>query len=134
MPGSRAKQLAQIRKEAREQQPTAIQLGLNTSFPRESGAARVEEHEQPFVEKYDWEATRYAGVFAYLFPLIGRWKWLQLVMGHFGSGYKIFMVFLLMAAHNIRSIEQLKNIRSREAGVVLGLVSAAARKCRKLAV
>ena len=31
------------------------------------------------------------------------------------------MVFLLMAAHNIRSIEQMKNVRKREAGVVLGL-------------
>ncbi len=39
----------------------------------------------------------------------------------FGSGYKIFMVFLLMAAHNIRSVEQLKNIRNGESGVVLGL-------------
>lgn len=121
IPGSRAKQLAEIRKEARQQQPAAKQLGLNYSFAGEDGAARVEEHEQPFVEKHDWEATRYAGVFAYLFPLIGRWKWLQLVMGHFGSGYKIFMVFLLMAARNIRSVEQLKNIRSREAGLVLGL-------------
>jgi len=119
--GSKAKQLAQIRREAREQEPSSKQLRLNYSFVGEGAAARVQQQDQPFVEKHDWEATRYAGVFAYLFPLIGRWKWLQLVMGHFGAGYKIFMVFLLMAAHNIRSIEQLKNVRSREAGVVLGL-------------
>ncbi len=31
------------------------------------------------------------------------------------------MIFLLMAAQNIRSIEQLKNLRSREAGIVLGI-------------
>ena len=31
------------------------------------------------------------------------------------------MVFLLMAARNIRSIEKLKNVRHREAGIVLGL-------------
>ena len=31
------------------------------------------------------------------------------------------MVFILMAAYNIRSIEQLKNIRKREAGLVLGI-------------
>ena len=42
-------------------------------------------------------------------------------MGYFGSGFKIFMVFLLMAARNIRSIEKLKNVRHREAGIVLGL-------------
>lgn len=31
------------------------------------------------------------------------------------------MVFILMAAYNNRSIEQLKNIRKREAGLVLGI-------------
>ena len=31
------------------------------------------------------------------------------------------MVFILMAATNTRSIEQLKNVRSREGGVVLGI-------------
>lgn len=31
------------------------------------------------------------------------------------------MVFILMAVRNIRSIEQLKNVRLTEAGVVLGL-------------
>ncbi len=36
-------------------------------------------------------------------------------------GNQIFMVFLLMAARNIRSIEQLKNVRVREAGIVLGM-------------
>jgi hypothetical protein len=42
-------------------------------------------------------------------------------MGYFGSDYRVFMIFLLMGACNIRSIEQLKNIRCREAGVVLGI-------------
>ncbi len=41
-------------------------------------------------------------------------------MGYYGADYKIFMVFALMAATNTRSIEQLKNVRSREAGIVLG--------------
>ncbi|MDP7269529.1 MAG: hypothetical protein QF408_15315, partial [Pirellulales bacterium] len=53
--------------------------------------------------------------------MITGWKWLELVMGHFGNAYKICMVFLLMAAGNIRSIEQLKNIRLGEAGTLLGL-------------
>ncbi|MBC8505219.1 MAG: hypothetical protein H8D34_10195, partial [Chloroflexi bacterium] len=34
-----------------------------------------------------------------------------------------FMVFILMVACNIRSIEQIKNICSREAGLVLGIKS-----------
>jgi hypothetical protein len=42
------------------------------------------------------------------------------VIGFFGSSWRIFQVFLLMSGRNIRSIEQLKNVRFREAGIVLG--------------
>ncbi|RZB35633.1 MAG: hypothetical protein SRB2_02930 [Desulfobacteraceae bacterium Eth-SRB2] len=42
-------------------------------------------------------------------------------MGYFGSAYKIFLVFLLMATRNIKSIEQLKNANLKEAGLILGL-------------
>lgn len=42
-------------------------------------------------------------------------------MKYFGNKYKTFMVFVLMAAHNIHSIEQLKNIHRREAGILLGM-------------
>ena len=77
--------------------------------------------EQPYAEEHDWKHTRYAGVFTYLITLITQNRWLQLVMGFFGDNYKVFMIFILMAAYNIRSIEQLKNIRGREAGIVLGI-------------
>jgi hypothetical protein len=50
-----------------------------------------------------------------------QWIWLELAMGFFRSAYRIFMVFVLMAAGNIGSIEQLKNVRLREAGIVLGI-------------
>jgi hypothetical protein len=42
-------------------------------------------------------------------------------MGYFGCSYKIFMIFLLMTAQEISSIEQVKNVRSREAGKLLGI-------------
>jgi len=115
--GNKAKQLTEIRKASKQEE--ARQLPINFSFG--DGAVKVEEGEQPYSGEHGWESSRYAGVFAYLFPLLSQWKWLQLVMSHFGSGYKIFMVFLLMAARNVRSVEQLKNVRSREAGIVLGL-------------
>lgn len=118
--GNKAKQVARIRQETRQEQEQR-QLHLNFSFDLEGVAQIVEKEEQPFSEEHDWEATRYAGVFSYLIVLITNWKWLQLVMGYFGSAYKIFLVFLLMVARNIRSIEQLKNIRVREAGIVLGM-------------
>ena len=83
--------------------------------------------EQPFAEEHGWEKTRYAGVFIYLMSLVKQWNWLSLVMSHFGGAYQIFMVFVMMAAANIGSIEQLKNIRSREAGIVLGIRRIAGR-------
>ena len=81
----------------------------------------IAPEEQPFSEQHDWEQTRYAGVFAYLMTLIHLNDWLGRVMSYFGDKYRIFMVFILMAAHNIRSIEQIKNIRKREAGLILGI-------------
>ena len=74
-----------------------------------------------FAEEYDWQATRYAGVFCYVICLQSVWNWLQLVLDRFGKSCPIFLVFLLMAAKNIRSIESLKHVRLREAGLLLGL-------------
>lgn len=119
--GNKSKQLAEIRKnelEEREQK----QRRLKFSFQENNNAQKPDACDQPFSEEHDWIATRYAGVFTYFFALISEWKWLDLVIGHFGSAYKIFMVFILMVSRNIRSIEQLKNVQLREAGAVLGLV------------
>ena len=118
--GNKARKVEEVRKTAREEMEQN-QRQFNFSFGDDDKAQTVAKSEQPFFEEHDWESTRYAGVFSYLIPLITEWKWLQLVMGHFGGSYRIFMVFILMAARNIRSIEQLKNVRLREAGIVLGI-------------
>ncbi len=81
----------------------------------------VLKDEQPFNALHGWKFTRFAGIFPYLIVLISNNKWLKLIMGNFGAGYKIFLVFLLMVAHNIKSIEQLKNVNLKEAGLILGL-------------
>jgi len=120
IPGNKAKQLAEIRREARENQEKQQQT-FNFTFGYDPQAHAVAEDDQPYSEEHDWIKTRYAGVFVYVIALISQWRWLQLVMGYFGSAYKIFMVFVLMAAKNIRSLEQLKNVRLREGGVLLGL-------------
>ncbi|MBI4727874.1 hypothetical protein HY768_11790 [candidate division TA06 bacterium] len=116
--GNKSVEVAQIRAREREERE-AKQLKLEFSFT--AGRQRVEAAEQPFAEEHDWEASRYAGAFLYLMALAKQWNWLELVMGYFGAAYKIFMVFVLMAAANIGSIEQLKNVRVREAGIVLGI-------------
>jgi hypothetical protein len=118
--GNKAKIVAEIRKEKKDEQEEKKRQ-INFTFEETDSARKVDIGEQPFVEEHDWESTRYAGVFAYLITLISGWKWLHLIMGHFGSFYKIFLVFVLMGARNIRSIEQLKNERNREAGLILGL-------------
>ena len=66
--------------------------------------------EMPFNELHDWKETRYAGIFPYLILLINKNQWVKLIMDHFGTAYKIFFVFLLMVARNVRSIECLKNV------------------------
>jgi len=118
--GNKAEIVAEIRRQEREQRERENR-NLAFSFESVGKAGQIGSEEQLFSQCHGWKETRYAGVFAYMVTLIGGWKWLELVMGHFGNAYKIFMVFVLMAARNIRSIEQLKNVRLAEAGALLGL-------------
>ena len=95
--------MEQLHKQQREAASSQLELPLTT--------VPIAAQDQPFTEEHNWKASRYAGAFMYLIPLITENKWLKLVMGYCGVRYKVFMVFILMAAYNIRSIEQLKNIR-----------------------
>ncbi len=81
----------------------------------------VAEDKQPFSDEHDWRESRYAGSAVYYPILFGRNGWLDLIQDIYGDYYRIFLVFLFMSATNTRSIEQLKNCRLDEAGVVLGL-------------
>jgi hypothetical protein len=125
-PGNKAQQVAALRAEDRAC-GAAAQEALNFSFGEEGRAQEVESRDQPFAKEHDWEASRYAGCFVYWPTLIARWRWLELVMGHFGGGWRIFAVFLLMAGLDIRSIEQLKHVRAQEAARVLGLARLGAK-------
>jgi hypothetical protein len=119
--GIKSQQVAQIRRQERLEQPDVQETeAINFSAASEA-VSPLSPQEQPFAQEKDWEPTRYAGVGIYWIALLTHWKWLQLITSHFGNGWRIFAVFLLMASQNIRSIEQLKNIHSREAGRILGL-------------
>jgi len=124
--GDLSRKLEEIRRKerleaqkVRESKPT--QRTLPFSVEDRDEVKGISPEEQPFIEQHDWLESRYAGVFVYIVHLFSQSKLLSLLSGYFGNGYKIFMVFILMAARNIRSIEQLKNVRSREAGIILGL-------------
>ena len=116
--GNKARLIEQI--EAAERSENRIDDN-QISFAFEHTVNEVLLQDQPFAENHDWIATRYAGKFIYLIVLISQWSWLRLVMGCYGPTYQILMVFVLLASGNIPSIEQLKNVIKREAGVVLGI-------------
>ena len=118
--GNKAGIVAQIRKKEREQ-ARSKQQEFEFSFLETGKQEHLEPEQKPFAETHGWEKTRYAGVFIYIITLVSEWNWLKLITGYFGPSYRIMMTFLLMVAHNTRSIEQLKNVRSREAGVVMGI-------------
>ena len=120
--GNKSIQLAEIRKREKQEEAEKKphQVPLNLSFNEEEIASVVPE-EQPFAENHDWKPCRYVGCFIYWPILIDKWNWLQLVVKNYGDKWSIFTVFMFMSALNIRSIEQLKNTRLREARIVLGL-------------
>jgi hypothetical protein len=111
--GNKARQLEQMRKEERERLDTQAELPF--------GDRTLDPEDQPFSEKHGWEATRYAGVFTYLITLIHLNDWVRMTSSFLGSKYKLLFTFVLMIAKDIRSIEQLKNLRGREAGLILGI-------------
>lgn len=116
--GNKARLLEEMRRKKREEQEQkATQFPL---FSNNEAKDIISSDEQPFSEIHNWRFSRYAGVFVYLICLIGS-RWLELVSGYFGNAYKIFFVFVLMVSRNIPSIEQLKNVHVREAGILLGL-------------
>ena len=121
--GNKAKQVRQIRKERSEKEASEAynQEAFNFSFKDSGLANEILPEEQVYAEEYNWTATRYAGVFIYISCLVSGWKFYKLIQGHFGRAYKIFLIFLLMVAKNIRSIEQLKNVSSKEAGILIGM-------------
>ena len=122
--GNKAEQVAAIRaqkRQAEQAKEKTQQACLNFSFGEKDRCRQVPAEQQPFAHTHEWEQSRYAGCFVYWIALIGDWNWLHLVMGHFGKAWRIFAVFMLMSGRNIRSLEQLKHIRQREAGRVLGL-------------
>lgn len=128
--GNKARQVAEIRQKTRETEQAeqhTEELSLNFSFNQDSPAMAMEPAAQPYMQTHEWEPSRYAGQMSYLVVLFSLWRWEELVIGHFGEDWPIFHLFVLMAGQNIRSMEQLKHVRSREAGVLLGFESVPSR-------
>ncbi|MCK5537007.1 MAG: helix-turn-helix domain-containing protein, partial [Bacteroidales bacterium] len=82
----------------------------------------IKQDDMPYEATVKEHNNRYAGVFAMIILLTSYFSWFNWIIGLFGDTYKIFQIFAFMVAKNIHSIEQLKNVRSKEAGAVLGLL------------
>jgi Winged helix-turn helix len=141
-PGTKARELEQRRKQERaalsnngeldldppryELEEVAIEVAMKKAEEAQRGlepSSLLPREELPFAKNHEGSASRYAGLFILLFPLLTQWRWLDKLFTRFGRQWRIFMIFLLMSGLNIRSIEQLKHIRQDEAGRVLGLGS-----------
>jgi transposase len=147
-PGSKARELVALRRAKREQAERDVQAQLDRDGEAAAPAAYVLKEpaiedtlgaalstaaapasdvvavtERPSAHNHGWKASRYAGIFPIIMVLVSQWHWLARVMSLFGDGWRLFMVFVLMAVRNIRSIEQLKHERREEAGRLLGLGS-----------
>jgi hypothetical protein len=146
-PGSKARELEALRRAKRERAETGEQTPLPWEGEVAEPAAHVLEEpaieetlggelgmspsvaqpraaevgERPYAQNHGWEASRYAGIFPIVVVLVSQWQWLPRLMALFGDGWRIFLVFVLMAVRDIRSLEQLKHERREEAGRVLGL-------------
>jgi transposase len=146
-PGAKARELEALRR-ARREQAEQVQVELAWEGEAAAPAAYVLEEpamtdtlgaarsrpvapapdlaavtERPYAQPHGWEASRYAGIFPVILVLVSQWPWLTRIMGLFGNGWRLFMVFVLMAVRNLRSLEQLKHVRHAEAGRLLGLGS-----------
>ena len=121
--GNINQKISDIRKKKRieKEKNKPVQATLPFNIENDEKEKIISTEEQPFTENHNWQETRYAGVFLYLIHLLSTSRLLTLLGGYFGNRYKIFMVFILMITVNIRSLEQLKNVRKREAGIIIGL-------------
>ncbi len=96
-------------------------LQLNIKDIKVPEIPTVSQSESAYEKTVAKQENRYAGVFVMQILLTSYFSWFNWIVGLFGDAYKIFQIFSFMCAKNIRSIEQLKNVRSKEAGAILGL-------------
>jgi hypothetical protein len=120
--GNKARIIEQKRAEKQaEQQQIENIIQLDLFEIKRPVIEDIIEPEMPFSQVSPKTENRYAGQIINQILLVSKWSWYWWIIGVFGRKYKIFQVFLLMVGKNIRSIEQLKNIRQYDAGKILGL-------------
>lgn len=111
--GNKVREVEKSQKERKKNAPQQLKLPFEPS--------PVKDEDQPYSQEHQWIFTRYAGLFIYIMTLISQHNWLKNIQDFFGDKFRVFLIFMFMAGRNIRSIEQLKNIRQKEIAALLGL-------------
>ena len=116
--GNKARLHEQRRKEARE----AMQNGNHqTVLPLSDQAP------ENFNQTHDWQKSRYAGGLIFNAILEKDLNFTAFFASTYGKLVNVFLLFAQMLIHGIKSVEQLKAVKSRELGRVCGLDRAPSR-------
>ena len=123
--GNKARLHEQRRQKARDaQRPREEQtaLPLTTAEP-----AAIEVAPENFNAPQGWRFSRYAGGMIFHALLEKDWNFTAFFAKAYGQLTNVFIVLAQMLVHGIKSIEQLKAVKSRELGVVCGVERAPSR-------
>ncbi|MGH7597632.1 MAG: putative transposase [bacterium] len=124
--GNKARQHEQRRDKARgaQQKITANQSALPLSTGE---AVAAETMPQNFNPTHEWQPSRYAGGMIFSAVLEKDWNFTAFFAKAYGQLANVFIFLAQMLIHGIKSIEQLKAVKSRELGVVCGVERAPSR-------
>ncbi|MGH7451061.1 MAG: putative transposase [bacterium] len=116
--GNKARWHEQRRQQARE---VASNGNHQTALPL------TEQAPDNFTHTHDWQKSRYAGGLIFSAILEKDWNFIAFFAGAYGKLVNVFLLFAQMLIHGIKSVEQLKAVKSQELGVVCGLDRAPSR-------
>lgn len=74
-----------------------------------------------FDDSTDWQKTRYAGGLIFSAILENKWNLIPFFSSAYGKLAKVFILFVQMLVHGIKSIEQLKAVKKKEFGLACGM-------------
>jgi transposase len=124
--GNKARQHEQRRQQAREAQQKS-KANQNVLLLTTDEMVATEATPENFNPTHDWQASRYAGGMIFSAVLEKDWNFTVFFAKAYGKLVNVCIFFAQMLIHGIKSIEQLKAVKSRELGVVCGVEHAPSR-------
>lgn len=110
------------RDDGQRNQDDQTTLPLTTAEP-----LTAEQAPENFNATHDWRFSRYAGGMIFSTLLEKDWNFTAFFARAYGQLANVFIVLAQMLVHGVKSIEQLKAVKSRELGIVCGVERAPSR-------